>query len=34
MSQAIQHELAVLAREEPRARLAARLDRYRALGRP
>jgi acetyl-CoA carboxylase carboxyl transferase subunit beta len=32
MSQAIQHELAVLAREEPRARLAARLARYRMLG--
>lgn len=32
MSQAIQHELAVLAREDPAARLAARLERYRRLG--
>ena len=32
MSQAIQHELATLAREDPTARLAARLDRYRRLG--
>ena len=31
MSQAIQHELAVLAREEPAARLEARLARYRHL---
>ena len=31
MSQAIQHELAVLVREDPRARLAARLARYRRL---
>ncbi|EWT02829.1 acetyl-CoA carboxyl transferase [Intrasporangium oryzae NRRL B-24470] len=34
MSQTIQHELAVLARQEPHERLAARLDRYRSLGRP
>jgi acetyl-CoA carboxylase carboxyl transferase subunit beta len=32
MSQTIQHELAVLARERPADRLAARLARYRALG--
>ncbi|QGN56565.1 carboxyl transferase domain-containing protein [Nostocoides sp. HKS02] len=32
MSQAIQHELAVLARQDPRERLAARLERYRRLG--
>jgi acetyl-CoA carboxylase carboxyl transferase subunit beta len=31
MSQAIQHELAVLAREEPAPRLEARLARYRHL---
>ncbi len=33
MSQAIQHELAVLVRQDPQERLAARLDRYRRLGR-
>jgi acetyl-CoA carboxylase carboxyl transferase subunit beta len=32
MSQAIQHELAVLVRQDPRERLAARLERYRRLG--
>jgi acetyl-CoA carboxylase carboxyl transferase subunit beta len=32
MSQTIQHELAVLARQDPRERLAARLARYRGLG--
>jgi acetyl-CoA carboxylase carboxyl transferase subunit beta len=32
MSQAIQHELATLARLDPGQRLAARLDRYRRLG--
>ena len=32
MSQAIQHELAVLTRQDPRERLAARLERYRRLG--
>jgi acetyl-CoA carboxylase carboxyl transferase subunit beta len=32
MSQAIQHELAVLVRQDPHERLAARLDRYRRLG--
>lgn len=32
MSQAIQHELAVLARQDPTERLAARLRRYRRLG--
>lgn len=32
MSQAIQHELATLAREDPTTRLAARLERYRRLG--
>ena len=32
MSQAIQHELALLARQDPRERLAARLERYRRLG--
>lgn len=34
MSQAIQHELAVLARQESTARLEARLARYRRLGQP
>jgi acetyl-CoA carboxylase carboxyl transferase subunit beta len=33
MSQTIQHELATLARQDPAQRLAARLSRYRALGR-
>jgi acetyl-CoA carboxylase carboxyl transferase subunit beta len=32
MSQVIQHELAVLARQDPAGRLAARLERYRRLG--
>ena len=32
MSQAIQHELAVLVRQDPGERLAARLERYRRLG--
>jgi len=32
MSQVIQHELAVLARQDPAERLAARLERYRRLG--
>jgi acetyl-CoA carboxylase carboxyl transferase subunit beta len=32
MSQAIQHELAVLTRQDPRERLAGRLERYRRLG--
>jgi acetyl-CoA carboxylase alpha subunit len=32
MSQVIQHELAVLARQDPSERLAARLARYRRLG--
>jgi acyl-CoA carboxylase subunit beta len=32
MSQVIQHELAVLARQDPSERLAARLERYRRLG--
>ena len=31
-SQAIQHELAVLVRQDPHERLAARLERYRRLG--
>ena len=32
MSQAIQHELALLVRRDPAERLAARLERYRRLG--
>jgi acyl-CoA carboxylase subunit beta len=34
MSQAIQHELTALASLDPAERLQARLNRYRALGRP